>query len=111
MKIKSVLLFLCCFFISACVTITPVRNKASGEAPEGASQEAEAYTDQDDQVFTPGTLPVVYLNIDGGHEEIDSFPFWPWCFALRLPSENGFRNRQMEGRKGERAVRRAAQHT
>ena len=71
MKIKSVLLFLCCFFISACVTITPVRDKASGEAPEGASQEAEAYTDQDDQVFTPGTLPVVYLNIDGGQEEID----------------------------------------
>ena len=66
MKIRSLLLFLCCFFISACVTITPVPDQESGEPSESEAENAAS-----DQGFVPGSLPVIYLNIDGGQEEID----------------------------------------
>ena len=68
MKIKSVILFLYCFFISACITITPVPDTVSGGASGDMPDADEA---AEEQGFTPGSLPVIYLNIDGGQEEID----------------------------------------
>lgn len=96
MKIKSVVLFLCCFFIivciSACITITPVTDTgaegiaadqaektvadqaeetSADQAEETAADQAEATVTEQERDFTPGSIPVIYLNIDGGQEEID----------------------------------------